>query len=169
MDYQVLELVCPYLDKGEAIFHSLVNKDWLLVIKEQPFKTPYRVIVTPSLLSYSYAILNLVYNETVASEIIKVGNLETIKILHNNHNLCDSKYMNRASRSGHLDVMKWLKANGCEFSWDTFDYASTNGSLVNMEWLKENGCEFDYYTFTYAAKNGNSETMKWLKGNGCPQ
>ena len=167
MDYQVLELIAPYLDKEESIFHSLVSKDWLQVVKDQPFKTPYKVLTTPTLLSYSYTMLDLVYNDTVAEAVLKIGDLETIKVLHKNYDLCkDKKYMTSAAIYGHLLVMKWLLDNGCDVAWNTFSCAAQNGNLENMKWLKDSGFGFGYNTFNSAAIKGNLETMKWLKDNG---
>ena len=108
MDYQVLELISPYLDKDEAIFHALVNKDWLDVVKGQ-FKTPYHVLTSPTLLSYSHTMLNLVFNDKVAEAILGFGNLETIKYLDSKYKLCNEKYMDHATNNGHLLAMKWLK------------------------------------------------------------
>jgi len=33
--------------------------------------------------------------------------------------------------------MKWLKNNGCQFGYNTFDYAAENGNLLAMKWLKK--------------------------------
>ena len=144
MDYQVLELVAPYLD-NESIFHALVSKEWLHVVKgHKPFQTTYRGLTSPTLLSYSHTMLNLVYTDVVAEAIIKAGDLETIKMLHSNYNLCDSKYMNSATKYGHLLAMKWLKDNGCGFSRSTFSWASERGNLLAMKWLKDNGCLINY-------------------------
>ena len=199
MDYQVLELVYPYLDKKESIFQALVCKEWLEIIKSQgqgSFVTPYSILTTPSLLSYSNEILSLVNTHKVAVEVIKIGNLETIKYLHSTYDLClsDSNYMdisakygsletmkwllkngskldihtfNAAVRNGNLLAMKWLLDNGCGFSYGTLDLAVKNGTIENLKWLIEKGCKFSYYTFDYAAENGSLETMKWLLENGC--
>ena len=45
-----------------------------------------------------------------------------------------------------------------------FDFAAEYGSLDLMKWLRNNGCPFDDYTFNNAAKNGNIENMKICKG-----
>jgi len=91
MEYQVLELVEPYLDKNDSIFHALVSKEWLQVVKmrDESFITPYGVIISHTLLGYSINFLNLVCIdkiEKIKGNIIKNGNLEN---------------------------MKWLKENGC--------------------------------------------------------
>ena len=36
---------------------------------------------------------------------------------------------------GNIDNMKWLKANGCQFSNNTFNSAFQNGNLENMKWV----------------------------------
>ena len=168
MNYQVLNLIQPYLAKNNLIFASLVNKDWQQIINKENYKTPYSVLTTKSLLSYSVSHLQLVINEKVKEVIIKLGNVDTIKYLHTKTDIIDPKYLNYAARHGHLEIIIWLKNNGCEFGQDTFCIAAQNGNLRNMKWLFENGCQFSQDIFCIAAKNGSLCNMKWLLDNGCP-
>ena len=180
MDYQVLELIIPYLDKKESLFQALVCKEWLQMIKQESFATPYSVIRSPSLLCYSNKFLNLVCTEKIKRNIIINGTLDTIKCLelyHSKYLSCfqsletkqfKEKYLNYATQSGNLETMKWLFKNGCHFTSNTFNYAAENGNLESMKWLKDNGCEFTAFTFNSAVRNGSLENMKWLLENGCP-
>jgi len=45
-----------------------------------------------------------------------------------------------AADNGHLDVLKWARANGCP--WDSFycSSAERNGHLDVLTWARENGC-----------------------------
>ena len=168
MDYQVFDLVAPYIDKSHHIFVSLVCKDWLNIINKKKYSTPYNVLTTKSLLSYADQYLNLVCGrEKVKETIIKIGNLESIKYLHTKTHLIHSRYFTCAARNGNLNTMKWILGSGCEFGHDTFTTAAKNGNLDNMKWLKKNGCPFGYNTFSMTAENGNLENMKWLQDNGC--
>ena len=170
MDYQVFDLVLPYLPESHLIFASLVCKDWLNIIKiinKNKYKTPYNVLTTKNLLSYADKYLDLAYNEKVKEVFIKVGDLESIKYLHTKTEITDSKYLHYAIENGNLDTMKGLQAIGCVFGHDTFTTAAKNGNLDNMKWLHKNGCPFGYNTFSMTAENGNLENMKWLKSNGC--
>lgn len=73
-----------------------------------------------------------------------------------------------AAKIGNIEVMKWLKDNGCPFNKETFSWAAYNGNLENMKWLHSNGCPWDPWTFASAAKKGILKNMKWLHRNGCP-
>ena len=143
MDYQVFDLVQPYLHENHLIFASLVCKDWLTIIKiinKKIYSTPYNVLTSPTLLSYADQYLNLAYDETVKETIIKIGNLDSIKYLHTKTDIINTRYLNYATKNGLLEVMKWLLENGCSFDINTFNYAVKNGSKENMKWLQEQGC-----------------------------
>ena len=173
MNYQVFDLIAPYLNKDIHIFPALVCKGWNHIINDikqtNEYKTPYNVLILQSLLSYSEKNLKLVINENVKEVIIKLGNLDTIKSIelynsrffsflqNNTIKLSRKNYMRYAIESGNLENMKWLKTNGCGFDGNQV------ATKDHMSWLQDNGCHFNS-----AATNGNLENMKWLKLNGCP-
>ena len=169
MNYQVLNLIQPYVSQNNLIFYALVCNDWHQVINKKDYKTPYHTLTSVALLSYSHEHLKMVINETVKGIIIKLGSIESLTYLHTKTDLIKKRYMDYAVVKGSLATMKWLKANGCKFNDLTFAIAATNGNLDTMKWLLENGCEFTDYTFSRATSNGNLENMKWLRDNGCPQ
>ena len=53
--------------------------------------------------------------------------------------------------NGHLEVLKWLRENGCPWDMLTYSNAAKNGHLYVLKWLKENGCPWDEMTCAYAA------------------
>jgi hypothetical protein len=74
-----------------------------------------------------------------------------------------------AVESGHLEVLKWTRENGCH--WDKWAYtlAAKNGRLNVLKYLRKNGCPQDEWACAYAAKNGHLDVLKYLRKNGCPQ
>ena len=46
--------------------------------------------------------------------------------------------------------------------------AAENGHLEVLRWLRENGCPWDFTTCSSAAKNGHLEVLQWACENGCP-
>ena len=56
----------------------------------------------------------------------------------------NDEYWNIIKNGCSIDVLKWMKENGCPLNEWTFKYAAQNGNLENMKWLKENGCPYDY-------------------------
>lgn len=41
----------------------------------------------------------------------------------------------------HLEVIKWLRENGCEWDCEAISEAAANGHQEVVEWLRANGCE----------------------------
>ena len=62
-----------------------------------------------------------------------------------------------------IDVLKWLKDNGCPLDETTFKCAAKNGNLENMIWLKENNCPYDKVWCLRYAKT--DEVRQWLEDN----
>ena len=48
-------------------------------------------------------------------------------------------------------------------------YAAENGHLEVLKWLRENGCPWNEWTCKNAAGNGHLEILKWARENGCPE
>ena len=93
-----------------------------------------------------------------------------------------------ASQYGHLEIVKWLVENGCEFQTDTMYRAALSGSVELCRWLLRNGCKISEDTvpksipllklllewgykpgpkfFSQAALNGSFGLMKWAKCRG---
>ena len=51
--------------------------------------------------------------------------------------------MRRVRRGGHLEVLKWARANGCPWDEGTCAYAAEGGHLEVLKWARENGCPWD--------------------------
>jgi hypothetical protein len=42
------------------------------------------------------------------------------------------------------------------------------GHLEVLKWARANDCPWDFRTCAFAAKGGHLETLKWARANGCP-
>ncbi|WZN65524.1 putative ankyrin repeat protein [Chloropicon roscoffensis] len=103
-----------------------------------------------------------------------------------------------AAQGGHLDVLKFLVAEGCPFNRDEIcDQSALHGHIHVLEWLRwERGaplrpstcasaaagghlevlkwlvnvaqCPFDVNTCVAAAKAGHLDVLKWARANGAP-
>ncbi|SOB74041.1 ankyrin repeat [Cedratvirus lausannensis] len=73
-----------------------------------------------------------------------------------------------AALGGHLEVLKWARANGCP--WDTWTCrnAAAGGHLEVLQWARSQGCPWNENTCAYAAGSGHLEILQWLRANGCP-
>ena len=73
---------------------------------------------------------------------------------------------NWAAENGQLETLKWIRANGGEWTDDAADYAAKNGQLETLKWIRANGGEWTSNTANWAAANGHLETLQWIRANG---
>ena len=69
----------------------------------------------------------------------------------------------RAAEGGHLEVLKWLRAEGCP--WDAWvcARAACGGHLEVLNWLQAEGCPREENACTEAAASEATKVMiyKW--------
>jgi len=82
--------------------------------------------------------------------------------------LWEAEARNWAADRGHLEVVKFLRSQGC--SWDTYTcaWAAGGGQLDIVKFLRSQGCPWDAYTCTTAARKARLEVLKWARSEGCP-
>ena len=56
-----------------------------------------------------------------------------------------------AAQNGHLEVLQWLRANGCPWDTDTCYHAVDQGHVEVLRWVRANGFEWDAETRDRAA------------------
>jgi hypothetical protein len=67
-----------------------------------------------------------------------------------------------AAGGGHLEVLQWARANGCEWNVYTCLEAAKGGHLAVLQWARANGCPWDRPTCLEAAPAG-SEAREWIQ------
>ncbi|AGO83379.1 Ankyrin repeat domain containing protein [Pandoravirus salinus] len=72
-----------------------------------------------------------------------------------------------AAGGGHLDVLQWARANGCEWDERTCAKAAKGGHLGVLQWARANGCPWDKQTCDSAAYSGHTDVLFWAHENGC--
>jgi len=70
------------------------------------------------------------------------------------------------AKGGHLEVLKWARANGCPWNEATCKLAASNGHLGVPQWARAHGCPWDERTCAYAARNGHLEVLQWVRAHG---
>ena len=121
--------------------------------------------------------------ESAIHSAARGGHLDTFKALgsQNFHtaNIYGATPAFIAAQNGHLEVLKFLKASGCNLEtadnngWTPAHIAAQNGHLEVLKFLKASGCNLetadnDGWTPAYiAARNGHLEVLKLLKASGC--
>ena len=99
----------------------------------------------------------------------RFGYLSTLKHRHQQGRLELSEYLLQlAAETGQLEVVKWLRANGCPWDEMTCSWAAQGGRLEVLQWLRANGCPWNERTCARAAWGGHLEVLQWARANGCP-
>ncbi len=153
-----------FLVKALAFFGDTIILDRLININKLHMQSrsndhssqhiKYRLRVFDDLLS-KYAILNN-----------QIGVLILIK---NNYNLSKNACI-MAIEKGNLEILKWLKENGCVFDCLTQSQAVHYGNLPCIKYVYEHSIawEWNMRTCNEVTNNGNMEILKWARENGCP-
>ena len=96
-----------------------------------------------------------------------VGDLEALKYLHRLKRQCtDVVAMQRASRNGHLQVVKFLHSIGVACSVSAMEWASENGHLQVVKFLHSIGMPYDSKAIDWASHNGHLQVVKFLNSIG---
>ena len=106
--------------------------------------------------------------ELLCAAAARSGQLEELKVLRADGWPWDAETCHAAANSGHLEVLQWLRANGCLWNWATRAYAAGGGHLEVLQWARASRCPWNDFTCTMAAKGGHLEVLQWAHANGCP-
>ena len=96
------------------------------------------------------------------------GHLEVLKWLRSEGCPWDDDICSYAAREGHLEVLKWVRSEGCPWDAYTCSQAAEGGHLEVLRWLRSEGCPWDDDICSYAAREGHLEVLKWVRSEGCP-
>ena len=78
------------------------------------------------------------------------------------------KTCSEAARRGHLDLLRWVRAQGCPWDENTCSQAARGGHLDLLKWARAQGCPWDVKTCQKAARGGHLLLMEWARAQGCP-
>lgn len=106
-------------------------------------------------------------NPLVCSEAAGCGQLEVLKWARKIGCEWTVEVCIRAASHDHLGVLQWARENGCEWNLHVCAEAAGNGHLEVLKWARLNGCDWDAFTCAEAAAWGNFEVLKWARSNGC--
>ena len=65
-----------------------------------------------------------------------------------------------AAKGGYLELLKWLKSNGCGWTEDCCYFVVLRGHLEVLIWARHNGCKWSAWTCYAAAKGDHLEVLK---------
>ena len=106
--------------------------------------------------------------ERLCQAAARSGQLEELKALRADGCPWNNWTCLAAAKGGHLEVLQWARVNGCPWDENTCTCAAGNGQLEVLQWAHANGCPWDEVTCLRAAEGGHLEVLQWLRENGCP-
>ena len=72
-----------------------------------------------------------------------------------------------AAEGGQLEILQWLRANGCAWDSQTSWWAVSKGDVEVLRWARENGCPWAPHTKKYAAERfGYTDDFANFGGSG---
>ena len=159
-------------DAGEAIPRLLNDIVVTHILKTEHFDDPADLARLPAVsraMRDAVAGTGLRFEKLNEKRAVNLGCLSALQRLHRGGRLSHQHYLCEAgARSGQLDELKVLRANGCPWDRKTCWAAAWGGHLEVLQWARANGCPWDEQTCREAAKGGHLEVLQWARANGCP-
>ncbi|QDZ23311.1 hypothetical protein HOP50_10g58490 [Chloropicon primus] len=75
-----------------------------------------------------------------------------------------------AAGGGHIELLEWLRSEGCGFDEETCSYAARGGHLEVLKWLRSQDppCDWNEATCDGAAIYGHLDVLQWLRSQDPP-
>lgn len=166
------EEILPYLDSA-SIFSlkiALLSRD---ISKED-----FNKCLTKSIFLHSLSFVQYYWNyikddENIEKYAVKYGSIEIIEWLHQTYDWNEESVL-WAIQKGRLNILRWLRKNGCRFNKKSFSYAAKYGHLHILNYLerwkgnRQISSSYKYDACNKAAEYGQLDCLKWLKARDFP-
>ena len=106
--------------------------------------------------------------EHLCQAAARSGQLEELKALRADGCPWTVRTCCAAATGGHLEVLQWARANGAPWDAETCTDAARCGHFEVLQWARAKGCPWDTATCAHAARGGHLEVLQWARANGCP-
>ena len=74
-----------------------------------------------------------------------------------------------AAQYGHMVLAQWLiQEQGFAMDERVIQWAASSGNLELVKWLRGEGCPWNRWTCHWAVRDGHVEVLRWARANGCP-
>jgi len=148
---------------GEAIPGLLNDIVFAHVLRPEYFDDPADLARLPAV---SLAMRDLVaetglrFEELDEDEAMELGCVSALQRMQRQGRLSRQELLcQAAARSGQLEELKVLRADGWPWDWDTCSAAALGGHLEVPQWVCANGCLWDITTFHKAAEGGHLKVL----------
>ena len=93
------------------------------------------------------AATGLAFEELDEDEAVELGCVSALQRMQRGGRLSRRELLcAAAARSGQLEELKVLRADGCPWDWQTCRAAANGGHLEMIQWARANGCPWDMDT-----------------------
>jgi len=134
-----------------------------LILRSENFDDPADLARLPAV---SRAMRDLVaetglrFKELDEKRAVELGCLSAVQRMQRQGRLSRQELLcQAAARSGQLEELKVLRADGWPWDWDTCSAAALGGHLEVPQWVCANGCLWDITTFHKAAEGGHLKVL----------
>jgi hypothetical protein len=97
----------------------------------------------------------------------KTGHLQVLRWIHANGYPLDSHVCSSAADGGHIAVMRWARSVGCKWGTATIG-AAWGGHFHILKWMNDEGCYKSVSLCSSLAYTGQLHILKWARANGWP-
>jgi hypothetical protein len=155
---------------GEAIPGLLNDIVVTHVLRSEHFDDPADLARLPAVsraMRETVAATGLRFEELNEDGAVNLGCLSAVQRLQRGGRLSRQESLcEAAARSGQLEELV-LRENGT--TWDTMTCwaAASGGHLEVLQWVRANGCPWDYHTLT-ESRGVHLQLFNWAIANGCP-
>ena len=157
---------------GEAIPGLLNDIVVTHVLRSEHFDDPADLARLPAVsraMRDAVAATGLRFEELDEERAAELGCLSAVQRLQRQGRLSRQELLcQAAARSGQLEELKVLRADGWPWDRDTCSAAALGGHLEVLQWARANGCPWDIRTCHKAAEGGHLKVLLWARKNGCP-
>ena len=173
--------VCAAADAGELLFTlPMVDQAWRRAAQEQAaarrlrkqpkvFAWESRFPAPLHALQRHWPALTVWQQEGQLCANIAVGDLRTLQwALPQSPALAQRAVCRSAARFGSLEMLQWVRSQGCPWDEWTCSSAGERGHLEVLQWARGQGCPWDDFTCSEAARGGHLEVLQWARSEGCP-
>ncbi len=146
--------VVPKLNGNDVKFFYDVNTESRRAIKRSgvQLRDAFKIGDFDTKSTISWALEKcLERRERFCARMAENGNLELLKVLHENGCPWDAWTCANAARIGHFECLKYAHDNGCDWDEWTCFWAAEYGQLECLQYAHENGCPWNESTCSSAA------------------
>ena len=154
---------------GDAIPGLLNDIVVTHVVRSENFDDPADLARLPAVsreMRDAVAATGLEFAELGEDEAVTLGCLSAVQRLQRGGRLSRQELLcGAAARSGQLEELTVLRADGCPWDEGTCYWAAKGGHLEVLQWARASGCPWDANTCAWAARGGHLDVLQWARAN----